>query len=121
MVVFQKKMRIIFKLHLILFQVKFFIRLSIGYNQTDLEDIIEDFNVEINRKLGNGYVISVPLNYEPLWITQFSSVPIVSESTYNRFGYNYLLSDTSQPPVVNNDSLLITVNYSGCNNDHVFS
>ena len=60
-----------------------FIRLSDGYNQSDLENIIDDFNVEIDRNLGDGYVISVPVDFEPLWITQFSSIPIVEESTYN--------------------------------------
>jgi hypothetical protein len=98
-----------------------FIRLSDGYNQSDLENIIDDFNVEIDRNLGDGYVISVPVDFEPLWITQFSSIPIVEESTYNRFGYNYLLSEETHSPIVNNDSLSLTVSYSGCNNDHIFS
>jgi hypothetical protein len=98
-----------------------FVRLANGFDREDLEEIVENFEVTINRELGTGYVIDVPIDFEPLWITQLSSVPIIVESTYNRFGYNYTISIEEPLPVVEDNQLTVTVNYSGCEGGHVFS
>lgn len=98
-----------------------FVRLADGFDRADLEKITDDFDVTIDRELGTGYIISVPANFEPLWITQFSSVPIIVESTYNRFGYEYSISIEEPNPIVDNDQLTISVNYTGCEGGHVFS
>ena len=98
-----------------------FVRLATGFDREDLEDIVNDFDVTINRELGTGYIIDVPADFEPLWITQFSSVPIIVESTYNRFGYDYSISIEEPFPVAEDEELTLTVNYSGCEGGHVYS
>ncbi len=98
-----------------------FVRLATGFERSDLEKITNDFDVTIDRELGTGYIILVPEDFEPLWITQFSSVPIIVESTYNRFGHEYSISVEDPAPIVENDQLTITVNYTGCEGGHVFT
>jgi len=98
-----------------------FVRMEIGHTRQDLEEITENFEVSIIRELGNGYIVAVPENFEPLWITQFSSVPIIDEVGYNRFGYNFTISTEEPGPIVDDENLILTVNYSGCEGGHAFT
>ncbi len=97
-----------------------FIRLERGVSYQDILELAEDLEFEIDRPLGNGYIVKVPKNAEPLWITQLSSIPIIDEVRYNVFGYDYSISVTEPEPIVDNDELTITVNYSGCDDGHTF-
>lgn len=97
-----------------------FIRLERGVSYEDILELAEDLEFEIDRPLGNGYIVKVPKDAEPLWITQLSSIPIIDEARYNVFGYDYSISVTEPEPVVNNDELTITVYYSGCDDGHAF-
>lgn len=98
-----------------------FVRMFPGFERDDLQEIVDDFEVSINRTLGNGYVINVPEGFEPLWITQFSSVPIISDADYNRYGYEFSITVNDSTPYAENNELFVTVNYSGCDGGHAFS
>ncbi|MBO6535505.1 MAG: hypothetical protein JJ966_04740 [Balneolaceae bacterium] len=97
-----------------------FIRLERGVSYQDLLELAEDLEFEIDRPLGNGYVVKVPKDAEPLWITQLNSVLIIDEARYNVFGYDYSISINEPEPTVENNELTITVNYSGCDDGHTF-
>ncbi len=103
-----------------------FVRLLPGFERDDLQLVIDDFEVDdfdlsIKRKLGTGYIVNVPLDFEPLWITQFSSVPIVADAEYNRFGYEYSITVNDSLPYAIDDEITVIVNYSGCDGGHAFS
>ncbi len=97
-----------------------FVLLEQGATYEDLEKTAKEHEFEIDRPLGNGYIVKVPVDNEPLWITQLKTFLIIDEARYNVYGYEYSISIEEPEPMVDNNELTLTINYSGCDDGHAF-
>ena len=98
-----------------------FVRMTGNATYEDLVALAERLEIEVNRKLGNGYVLNVPEGYEALWSTRLQQDSKIREAQFNNFGYSYRIASDDSLTYVDGDSIYVQVSYSGCDAGHAFT